>query len=259
MNDTQQSAPSARSKREPQNHRTIDRVTRIIEEVVYTPGMTFADLVRVLGAPKSSVYGFIQGLLAQGWLYEENNHFYLGPAIYGLNLASGHIRAGFVSHGDLVALHQATDMAVFLGVPAGDHLIYVAEAGTDPVEDFAARSNIRRKLLSTAAGKALLAEKTDADLVAFLRRRSPDEGELVEKFLGEVEDIKRTQIATNRRGATRFAISTVLRNLAGEAVAAVTLVGTSQDMEPRVEELGKLLIQKVMEWADRSISTREVI
>ena len=55
-----------RTERAPQNHRTVDRVTRILEEVVYSPGMTFAELVRALDAPKSSVHGFIRGLLAKG-------------------------------------------------------------------------------------------------------------------------------------------------------------------------------------------------
>src|SRR5271165_6481217 len=88
------------SKGVPKSHRTIDRVTRILEEVVYNPGMTFAELVRALDAPKSSVHGFIRGLLASGWLYEEQHRFYLGPAVYGLALASRHIRAGLVTHAD---------------------------------------------------------------------------------------------------------------------------------------------------------------
>src|SRR6516164_4995247 len=58
---------AVRAAREPQNHRTVDRVTQILEEVVYKPGMTFAELARALSAPKSSVYGFIQGLVAKGW------------------------------------------------------------------------------------------------------------------------------------------------------------------------------------------------
>ena len=57
--------PAGRSKRVPQNHRTVDRVTRILEEVVYHPGMTFAELVRALNAAKSSVHGFMRGLLAK--------------------------------------------------------------------------------------------------------------------------------------------------------------------------------------------------
>lgn len=103
-----------RSERAPQNHRTVDRVTRILEEVVYKPGMTFAELARALNAPKSSVHGFISGLLAKGWLYEADHRFYPGPAVYGLTLASGHIRAGLVTHADLVALHEETGLAAFL-------------------------------------------------------------------------------------------------------------------------------------------------
>src|SRR4249920_1212498 len=93
--------------RAPQNHRTIDRVTQILEQVVYNPGMTFAELARALDAPKSSVHGFIRGLLATGWLYEDKHQFYIGPAMYGLTLATGHIRAGLVTETDLAALHDA--------------------------------------------------------------------------------------------------------------------------------------------------------
>ena len=260
MTEKVKAGPGPRSKREPQNHRTVDRVTRILEEVVYNPGMTFAELVRALDAAKSSVHGFIQGLLVKGWLYEDQNRFYLGPAVYGLTLASGHIRAGLVTHADLVALHEATGLAVFLGVQAGDHLIYIAEAGTDAIEGFEARSNIRRTLLITAAGKALLASRSDADRVAYLRRCGSEQKDLVEKFLEEFADIKKTRLATNlRRGGTRFAIATAVHNSTGEAVAAVTLVGPTPKVEPRAQKLGKLLIQHVATWSKRSVSAREAI
>jgi DNA-binding IclR family transcriptional regulator len=248
------------SKGVPQNHRTIDRVTRILEEVVYTPGMTFADLVRALDAPKSSVHGFISGLLAQGWLYQEQHRFYLGPAVYGLTLASGHIRAGLVTNADLVALHDETGLAAFLGVQAGDHLIYIAEAGSDHVAGFEARTNIRRTLLITAGGKALLAARPDAERESYLRRRSAEESDLVDRFLEEYEIIKRTRIATNiRRSRARFAIATTVHNSSGDAVASITLVGPTADVQPRAEELGKLLIQRVDSQSQRSISPREAI
>lgn len=87
MADMEKRTSDIRSKRTPENHRTVDRVTRILEEVVYNPGMTFAELVRALNAPKSSVYGFLRGLVGKGWLYEVNHHFYLGPAVYSLTLS----------------------------------------------------------------------------------------------------------------------------------------------------------------------------
>lgn len=130
----------------------------------------------------------------------------------------------------MLALHEATGLAVFLGVQAGDHLIYIAEAGIDPVEGFAARTNIRRTLLMTAAGKALLAEQADAVRLSYLRRRAPDEREMVDHFLGEIEEIRKSKIATNQINK-RFAIAACVRNLAGSAVAAVTLVGPEQKVK----------------------------
>jgi DNA-binding IclR family transcriptional regulator len=253
-------AKTPRHARVPQPHRTVDRVTRILEEVVYNPGMTFAELARALDAAKSSVHGFISGLLAKGWLYEVNHRFYLGPAVYGLTLASGQIRAGMVTHADLVALHEATGLAVFLGVQAGDHLIYIAEAGSDAVAGFEARSNIRRTLLVTAGGKALLAERPDAEREAYLRRRSAEDPNLVEIFLDEYEEIKRTRIATNvRLSGTRFAIGTTVHNQAGEAVAAITILGPTADVQPRLKKLTQLLIRHVDSWSARTVTPREAI
>jgi DNA-binding IclR family transcriptional regulator len=227
----------------PQNHRTVDRVTRILEQVVYKPGMSFADLARAVDAPKSSVHGFVQGLLATGWLIELDRRFYLGPAVYGLTLASGHLRTGLVTQEELEALHKRSRLAVFLGVQAGDHLIYVAEVGSDPVAGFDARSNIRRTLLATAGGKALLATQPDAEREAYLRRHRAEEPELVTAFLDEYDDIKRTRLATNvRQSGKRYAVATTVHNESGNAVAEVTLVGPTADVKPRVKKLGALLL-----------------
>lgn len=259
MADAAEPTRPSRVKRAPQNHRTVDRVTRILEEVVYKPGMTFAELVRALDAAKSSVHGFIGGLLANGWLYEEQGRFYLGPAVYALTIASGHIRAGLVNDADLVKLHHETGAAVFLGAQAGDHLIYIAEAGSDPVAGFEARSNIRRTLLVTAGGKALLAARADAEIQAYLRRRSPEEAELVNSFLAQIDTIRRTGVATNLGRTGRYAVATVVRNRHGDAVAEVTLVGPAADVEPRATALGELLLKRASEWAKRAVRPREAI
>jgi DNA-binding IclR family transcriptional regulator len=248
------SLPSARM---PQNHRTVDRVTRILEEVVYRPGMTFGELSRAVDAPKSSVHGFVGGLLAQGWLYETDRRFYLGPAVYALTLASGHIRAGSVTDADLKALHEETQFAVFLGVQAGEHLIYIADLSSDPVSGFEARSNIRRTPLATAGGKALIAARPDAERESYLRRRSPDEAELVRNFLEALPQIRATRIATNiRNGGRRFGLATTLANEFGEAVASVTLVGPAAEMEPQENELSEVLLRHVDSWQRRPVRAR---
>jgi DNA-binding IclR family transcriptional regulator len=224
-------------------------VTRLLEEVVYRPGMTFAEIARAVDAPKSSVHAFIAGLLHVGWLYEVDRRFYLGPAVYGLTLASGQIRAGLVSQRALDDLSAETGAGVFLGVQAGDHLIYIAVAGTDPVVGFNARTNIRRDLLTTAGGKVLLASRPDGDREAYLRRRSAGEPELVEAFLDEYEAIRATGIATNLwASGTRFAIASNLHKAPGEAVASVTLIGPAAEFRPRLEELSARLRDRLAAW-----------
>jgi DNA-binding IclR family transcriptional regulator len=244
---------SSQAKDGPKKHRTIDRVTRILEEVVYKPGMTFSELVKVLDAAKSSVHGFISGLVANGWLYSTDGRFYLGPAVYGLTLASGHIRAGAVTYDDIRKLHEESGFAVVLGVRAGDHLIYIAEAGTDPVIGFDAQTNIRRTLLATAGGKTLLADMPDAQREAFLRRRNTVEADLVSAFLNELRDIRQTRVATNvRHNGTRLAIAAAVHNRSGEPIASITLVGETTQIKPRVNKLSKLLRARIEEMETRS-------
>jgi DNA-binding IclR family transcriptional regulator len=244
----------------PRNHRTIDRVTQILEEVVYRPGITFAELARALDAPKSSVYGFIQGLLAKGWLHEDDRRFYLGPAVYGLTLASGHIRAGTVTQEDLDALHRATGQTVFLGVEAGDHLIYIGESGTDALTGFAARSNIRRELISTAGGKALLAEKPAAERDAYLRRQQAKDPDLVEAFLAQISDITNTGVARNHRHhGAQLALAAAVHDRAGKAIATAIILGPTTTMAPREASLRRTLLKHVATWQQHAVSPREAI
>jgi DNA-binding IclR family transcriptional regulator len=245
-------ASTERTDKGPQNHRTIDRVTQIVEEVVYHPGMTFAELTRALQAPRSSVHGFIQGLLAAGWLHQDNNRFYVGPALHGLTLASGHLRAGSVTDADLQELQKETGVTVFLGVLAGESLIYVSEAGVELMPGFGARTNIRRRLLETAGGKALLAAAPADERDGYLRRRGPEDAALVENFLAEYDDIVRTRVARNLLySGTRTGLASVIYGPNGRPAAEVTLVGRSDDVQPREKKLTNLLLRYVDQWQAR--------
>ena len=234
-------------------HQTITRVTRILEEVVYHPGITHAELTRSLEAPKSSVYGFIRGLLAVDWLFEQDHRLYLGPAFFSLAIASGHIRAGLVTPADLDGLHRETGLTAFVGIRAGNHLLYIAEAGSDLMTAFEARSNIRRDLLTTAGGKALLAALPEVELEAYLRSCGPEKRPQAEAFVVERATIQESGIAINVNPTrSRTGIASVIRNSSGTAVASVTLVGATAAVLPRVDTLSALLRQRVEEWHERS-------
>jgi DNA-binding IclR family transcriptional regulator len=206
------------------------------------------------------VHGFVRGLLAKGWLYENNRRFYLGPAIYGLTLASGHLPAGQVTQADLDALHKETGATVFLGVAAGDHLIYIGASGIDTLTRFAARSNIRRELISTAGGKALLAAWPDTERDAYLRRQQPDNPELVAQFLAEFADIRKTGVARNTRyQGAQLALASVLQNPAGGSLAVAILVGQTAEMERREAKLRKTLLKHVDSWSQKTFSPRQPV
>jgi len=93
-----------------------------------------------------------------------------------------------------------------------------------------------------------------------LRRRRPDEAELVDAFLSEDEDIRKTGIATNTRlQGTRFSIATVLRSQSGEAVASIMLVGLTSEVKPRVKRMSRALFQHAEVWSHRFMTPREAI
>jgi DNA-binding IclR family transcriptional regulator len=237
-------------------HQTINRVTRILEEVVYRPGSTYAELTRALGAPKSSVYGFIRGLIAADWLFEQDHRLYVGPAFYGLAIASGHIRAGLVTQAHLETLYREAGMAAFVGVRAGDHLIYIAEAGSNLTTGYGFRSDIRRDLLTTAGGQVLLAELPEVELEAYLRRRAPEERADVDGFLDARPAIRESRIAVNvRQTPSRTGVATVIRDPSGQGVASVTLVGPTSQVLPRLDTLSALLRQRTDEWREWSTAT----
>jgi DNA-binding IclR family transcriptional regulator len=205
------SSETAEGKSPAGSHQTINRVTRILEEVVYNPGSTYAEITRAVGAPKSSVYGFIRGLLSTDWLIEQDHRLYLGPAFFSPAIASGQIRAGLVTAADLDCLYRDTGLTTFVGVRAGDHLIYVAEAGSDLMASFEARSNIRRNLLQTAGGKALLAFMPESEMEAYLRGRGPGERSNVEAFLQECPAIRENGVAVNVNHASgRTGVATII-------------------------------------------------
>jgi DNA-binding IclR family transcriptional regulator len=233
-------------------HQTISRVVRILEEVVYRPGSTYAEVTRAVGAPKSSVYGFIRGLLAVDWLIEQNHRLYLGPAFFGLAISSGHVRAGMVSPADLDALYRETGLTAFVGVRGGDHLFYIAEAGSDLMASFEARQNIRRDLFNTAGGKALLAFAPQGELEEYLRNRPPEQRADVDAYLQSCPTIRETRVAVNVNAARgRTGVATVILDPRGQAVASVTLVGPTGQILPRLDTLTALLRERVGEWESR--------
>lgn len=234
------------------HHKTVDRITAILEGVAAEAnGSTLSNIANQIGAPMSSVQGFINGLVACGYLIEVDRRYYLGPGPYILTLRANRMPARSVDHSDLVALARRTDCSVLLGVRVGDHVVYVDEVGDSPEVQFVAKSRARRPLLRTASGKIILADLPESELHQFLRN-SADQA-LVSQFLSELPAIRKTGIAFNPVSPIvgGSAIGARVEDAEGQLVAAVTLVGRTEEIQVRLDELAEILSESTASWTSR--------
>ncbi len=134
-------------------HRTIDRVAQILELVATTPeGVTLSEIAPVVGAPVSSVHVLLDGLVSAGYVDRVGARYMLGPAPYILTLQARQSPARLVTHGDLERLSTEGEFTVILGVRVGDDIVYIDEAGDDPLLQHIARTHMRRPTLEGVAG-----------------------------------------------------------------------------------------------------------
>ena len=89
-------------------HRTVDRVIEIRETVSLSPrGVSLAELAAALDAAKSSVQELTNGLLARGYLIEEDRRFHLGPGPFILAARANKLAAVSLDHRFVAELAQA--------------------------------------------------------------------------------------------------------------------------------------------------------
>jgi DNA-binding IclR family transcriptional regulator len=233
------------------HHRTVDRVTQILELVSSRPeGMTLTELTRALDAPKSSILGFVNGLVATGYVEEIERRYTLGPGPYVLTLRANRGPAGTVTHGDLVALAEESGCSVLFGVRVGESVVYVDHIGDSARLLYVAQSRRRRPLLETAAGKVLLAEMDDESLYRYLDDHP--RRDLVDDYLHNLANIRATGIAINPRSpeSATGAIGCRVRDRHGRVIGAVVLAAID-DVAAHEEPLIKLLIDTTERWASR--------
>lgn len=232
------------------HHRTVDRVTSILELVASSKdGLMLRDLSRALDAPKTSVLQLLGGLVATGYLAEHKRNYTLGTGPLLLALSSNAPNLARIRHSDLVALNAETGLSVQVGVRLGENFVAVDHAGLNSQADFHAWNRTRRPLLSTATGKIILANLADEELHRVLQAAGATNADGVNRFFDELPDIRRRELAYNR-GSTipgAFAIATAAFDATGGFVAAVCLTG-SNEIEARFEKVGALLIERVRSW-----------
>ena len=229
-------------------HRTVDRVVEILETVSLSQrGVTLAELATAMGAAKSSVQELTNGLLARGYLIEEDRRFHLGPGPFILAARMNKLAALSLNHELVAELSKALGCNVLVGVRVGDAVVFTDLVGEDsPSLTFVARTHARRPLYSSAAGKILLANVSDDEMYRLLDLASPEQAGEVRQLLAEVPEIRSRRLAFNR-GVTlpdAFAVATPLLAPDGSLIAAIS-AAVDVSHAHRLDDIGEALKSSV--------------
>ena len=236
----------------PRPHRTVDRVTGILETVALSPrGVSLTELAVALDAAKTSIQELTNGLLARGYLIEEDRRFRLGPGPFILASRANKLAALSLDHQFVVELRKALGCTVLVGVRVGDAIVFTDYAGEEtPSLTFTARTHARRPLYTSAAGKIMLANVPVDEMNRLLDLASPEQAPEVRQFLAELPEIRARRLAFNR-GVTLpgvFVVATPLFAPDGSLIAAISasvdaaeagrLDDLGEDLKTAVADLG---------------------
>lgn len=154
-------------------HRTVTRVVRIIEIVAAAGGqpVRLGMLSGALDAPKTSVHGLAQGLVATGYLVETGAGYLIGPAVSSLvGPAEPDVIAA--ARPVMERLRREFDETVILSTQVGLSVVYLDTVESTQLIRYAAPLRQRRPVYPTSTGKCFLAhlpaDRRDAILAAFV-------------------------------------------------------------------------------------------
>jgi len=231
-------------------HRTVTRVTTILETVAASEGgARLRDLVGVLDAPKSSVYGLVQGLAAVGYLEERDGVYRLGPAVAML-LSPNRSALTAAARPVLERLRDRFDETVTLAVRVGYSTVYLDSVESNRLIRYSAPLRRRRPLYPTSGGKCLLAFMPPSLRGGYLAGLAS--GEERTAIEDELAEIRRTGVAYNR-GETLpdVAAAAAIVQLGERPVAAVACAGPLNRMADQLGLVGEEVLTAAKDIAHR--------
>lgn len=177
-------------------HRTVSRVTTILELAADRSGVRLAELAAALEAPRSSVHGLVKGLVATGYLREQHGTYRIGPAINALLGAAAPTIAETAGPA-MQELHHRFDETVMLAALVGDSVVYTETIESTQPLRYSAPLRTRRPLHPTSSGKCFLAFGTESFRENHLAAHVPDEAER-ERLRAQLAEVAATGVAINR-------------------------------------------------------------
>jgi DNA-binding IclR family transcriptional regulator len=192
---------------------SVGRVFAILDHLVaHREGATLSELAMFCEAPRTSLVGLLNAMVAQrGLVRMRDGRYGLGPRVTGLALrATGGAELTAIGRPFLEALMLATGETAALGTltPEGDQFVYLDRVESVQPVRYAIAVGERRELHCTATGKVLLAWFAKPRLEAYLtthplRRFTPTTITGAARLRAELRDVRQRGYA--RTDGERFA------------------------------------------------------
>ncbi|MEV8539598.1 IclR family transcriptional regulator [Streptomyces sp. NPDC051572] len=231
----------------------LDRGLAILDHLSRARSATTVDLAKDLGLSRSTAYRLVERLRAQGWLSFDpvSGHVRLGPA--AMRLANAAVASTNMLDAATPALRKLVDLTqetVSLAVPNGLTMVFIhRERGPRPAA-VTAELGAARPMHITSLGRAYLAALPESRLEETLMElvRSPDSP----VSAATVSDLHSEVVRTRERGyaqdirefdASSVCCGAAIHDHTGLPVAAISVAGVAERMEPAIATYGPVVAQ----------------
>ncbi len=225
--------------------KSVERITRILKIIGETgEGLTNADLAKTLGLPKSTLSKLLSSLTAHEWLVSDkgSKKYRLGPLLLFLGgRYIDHLEIVHLGRDFLKRLQAATSETAAMEIPSGHEVIMVAKipAPDETIREERLSGEIQRlselgqraPMYATAAGKCLLAQRTDSEIEQYLRSieivpLTRNTITTSERLWKEIRQIREGSLAWNQRelNSKTVAVAAPVFDLYNRAVAALAVI-----------------------------------
>lgn len=214
-------------------HRTVSRLVGILEYVAgRSDGATLTEIAGQLDAARSTIYGFLRGLVYEGYLDESDEGRYVFGRGAHLMLLQKSEPLLHIVEPVLEDINERFNETVTLAVHVGKSLSYIASRQSTQRIVYLPTMYSRRPLWPTSAGKIFLAAMSQGEIEQII---DDTESNAVHRELAEV---RRTGFALNR-GETVADVSAIAIGIGheGDVTASITVGGPQARIEPVINDL----------------------
>lgn len=230
------SRPDGAQAAAPQRSQTLVRGLEIIDAVADSPA-SIADIAAATGLTYSTVHRIASVLVEQRYLQlTDSRTIALGPRLIELGFAA-HARLDLVrlARPRLEELSRQTRDTVHLARLENGEVSYLDKLGGSRAVEISSRIGGRKPVISTGVGKALILDRSEAELAELYRR----DLHLMQNPVPEAEWLSRQ--AGYRAGGYAFdlgedeasirCVSAPVRDATGRIVAAISVSSTVEYMD----------------------------